>query len=276
MVTSTSAFLPQDRKFRDFKDKAPDKYPPSRELRRLRRASVDRKDFSIHNDTKFNEHWSTSMDFNYVSDDYYFQDFGGSFLASSTNQLLRQIKLRYNSRHWESEAHVEGYQTLHPVNQSATTKPFSRSPELMLNGSYPDLPFKFGFDINNEAVRFTGGEASKPRGDRINVHAIFTRPFNWVFGYIKPKIELQGTTYSLSNIPDSADSYPHRFAPYYSVDTGLFFERQTSFFNQDYLQTLEPRAFYLYVPYHSQNDIPVFDSSLQTFSFEQMFPYEPL
>ena len=40
---------------------------------------------------------------------------------------------------------------------------------------------------------------------------------------------------------------------------------------QDYLQTIEPRLFYLKVPYADQNGMPVFDTQPLTFSWNQLF-----
>ena len=41
--------------------------------------------------------------------------------------------------------------------------------------------------------------------------------------------------------------------------------------NQDNNQTLEPRLFYLYVPYENQDDLPDFDTGEFTFGFSQLF-----
>src|SRR5690606_22498323 len=49
------------------------------------------------------------------------------------------------------------------------------------------------------------------------------------------------------------------------------FEREAQFFGGDYLQTLEPRLYYLYVPYRRQDDIPLFDTSRFDFGFAQIF-----
>ncbi|MDH5592296.1 MAG: LPS assembly protein LptD, partial [Gammaproteobacteria bacterium] len=58
-----------------------------------------------------------------------------------------------------------------------------------------------------------------------------------------------------------------------SIDSGLFLERDMTLFGGSYIQTLEPRAFYLYIPERNQADIPVFDTSLRTFSMGQLFAY---
>ncbi|MGN6926508.1 LPS-assembly protein LptD, partial [Neisseria sp. P0015.S010] len=42
-------------------------------------------------------------------------------------------------------------------------------------------------------------------------------------------------------------------------------------FGGEYLQTLEPRLFYNYIPTKSQNDLPNFDSSENSFTYSQLF-----
>jgi LPS-assembly protein len=48
-------------------------------------------------------------------------------------------------------------------------------------------------------------------------------------------------------------------------------ERAFNFRGNSYLQTLEPRAFYVYVPYRNQSDQPVFDTAQLDLSFAQLF-----
>jgi LPS-assembly protein len=51
----------------------------------------------------------------------------------------------------------------------------------------------------------------------------------------------------------------------------MTFERSSNWFGRDYTQTLEPRLFYLNIPYQNQNNIPVFDTALADFNFAQIF-----
>jgi LPS-assembly protein len=62
-----------------------------------------------------------------------------------------------------------------------------------------------------------------------------------------------------------------RTLPMFSVDSGAAVERDWNLFGTDYLHTLEPRAYYVYVPYKNQNLLPNFDSAQADFSFVQMF-----
>jgi LPS-assembly protein len=59
--------------------------------------------------------------------------------------------------------------------------------------------------------------------------------------------------------------------PIFSLDSGLIFERNDSFLGNAYMQTLEPRAYYVRIPYRDQSFLPNFDTALAPFSFSQIF-----
>jgi LPS-assembly protein len=59
--------------------------------------------------------------------------------------------------------------------------------------------------------------------------------------------------------------------PITSVDAGLVFERESTVFGQNVVQTLEPRAYYVYIPYRNQSRAPIFDTALDDYTFAQLF-----
>ena len=59
--------------------------------------------------------------------------------------------------------------------------------------------------------------------------------------------------------------------PISSLDAGLVFERDWSVFGQNFVQTLEPRAYYVYVPYKDQTKAPIFDTAIDDYNFAQLF-----
>jgi LPS-assembly protein len=59
--------------------------------------------------------------------------------------------------------------------------------------------------------------------------------------------------------------------PTFSLDSGLTFERDASFFGRSATQTLEPRLFYVYTPFRDQSLLPIFDTALADFNFTQIF-----
>jgi len=67
------------------------------------------------------------------------------------------------------------------------------------------------------------------------------------------------------------DDSPATGAPLFNLDSGLVFERQTSFADKGLLQTLEPRLYYLYSEREDQTDQPIFDTTELTFNYYQLF-----
>jgi LPS-assembly protein len=67
------------------------------------------------------------------------------------------------------------------------------------------------------------------------------------------------------------DRHPGYTIPITSVDAGMVFERDLKVLDTPLTQTLEPRAYYVYIPYRNQTDAPVFDTALDDFNFSQLF-----
>ena len=84
-----------------------------------------------------------------------------------------------------------------------------------------------------------------------------------------PRVTSRFTRYDLDNVADGSPSVVERFLPTASVDAGLFFDRPVN--KRGKIQTLEPRIFFLRVPFEDQDDIPQFDSLPLDFNFAQLF-----
>ena len=59
--------------------------------------------------------------------------------------------------------------------------------------------------------------------------------------------------------------------PTFSLDSGLVFERDISYFGTRFRQTLEPRAFYVNTPYREQSRLPNYDSGAKDFNFATIY-----
>ena len=127
---------------------------------------------------------------------------------------------------------------------------------------------------------------ARANGTRLNVAPSISLPMQASYGYITPKLKYAYTHYDLDldsqgqaqAIAQSANpaygsynSTLNRDIPIASVDSGLYFDRNTSLFGTNYRQTLEPRMYYLYVPYKDQKDIPLFDTGETLFSYDSLF-----
>lgn len=106
-------------------------------------------------------------------------------------------------------------------------------------------------------------------------------PMTRSWGYLTPTLKYLYTKYdldldskgknSLNVYQETFDSNQDRSLPLVKIDSGLYFDRDTSFAGTQFRQTLEPRAMYLYVPYKNQENIPVFDTSEPSFSYDSLW-----
>lgn len=276
-------WLPHDKKFSQFQESAPTEFdtsvPANRDnLDSLEDSSDSRRFVHVDNKTQWSPHWKTSVEFNHASDDYFSEDFSSSAADITDQQLLQQINTTYANDHWEFLANVQGYQTLHPIDQSAVSNSYTRLPQLSVKADYPEsfsrLNLGFNSDLTNFTIKTNPGETTSPvNGLRYNFNPSATELFKFgEAGFIKPNAQLYMTTYQLQD-EGSLQQNPTVAVPIFDVDTGLFFDRETHlpFTADNYTQTLEPRLFYLYVPYRDQSNIPIFDTSVRTFDASQLF-----
>ncbi len=205
------------------------------------------------------------IDYNAVSDDDYFEDLSSRVSVASKVNLLREGRLQYSGDWWSASAMAQSYQTL------SGGSPYRRVPQILWNGHREDMPLGTVFSMSSEYVKFSNSERERSEGSRFIAHPSLSWPVVRPGYYITPKLSLHYTKYDLDRpLPGGRDSIS-RSIPITSIDTGLFFERDASFFGQQYEQTLEPRLLYVYAPYRNQEDIPVFDSAPYDFGFAQIF-----
>lgn len=268
------SILPQDSAFKSFIAQNVAEFPS------LRGTSTDRWSVLVRENTRILPNLNLNIDFQQVSDDYYLQNFSTNLAISSENQLLRQGSLVYTSDHWLIGSSLQSYQTLHPVNQSAVGDIYERFPQVLANGTYHDLPLNTDLNILGQFdyFRWPGRDLSIPQGSRYHFNPILSMPRMRPWGYITPNVELVENNYGLSSNTNpnglgasQSHSY-NRMLPRAYIDSGLTFERDNAhFFTHAVRQTLEPRLYYLYVPYQNQSEFPSFDSAYMIFNTDQLF-----
>ena len=212
---------------------------------------------------------SGGVDFHQVSDDDYQRDFWNA--DNDSVNLNRQFWLNHHADLWGGTADsyftVKKYQTL-----ASTTgykdEPYAMMPRLSSNWgrSFGD---NYRVNVYGEATRFT--HDSKQEGNRVVVYPTATAEFANSWGYIRPKIGVHATHYDLDAFDGLKSRSVNRVLPIVSVDSGVTFERPWQWRNRDYIQTLEPRLFYTYIPSKEQNDLPLFDTSENDFTYAQLF-----
>ena len=111
----------------------------------------------------------------------------------------------------------------------------------------------------------------QPNAQRGFAQAQVSLPFVGAAGFVTPKVQLHTTQYSFDGLASNGSSTASRTVPTFSIDSGLVFERDASWFGNAMIQTLEPRAFYVNTPYREQSGLPNYDSGAFDFNFATIY-----
>jgi LPS-assembly protein len=218
----------------------------------------------IRHQARLAPNWSTQLRFNRVSDADYFLDLGNELDATAIQFLRSDLSIAGRGRYWRMQTTFDTFQVLDD-DVRPEREPYDRLPRVEFDGDWP-LPGGLSLRMDSEAVYFDRAEGVT--GMRLDAIPELAWRLVRPAGFFEPAVALRATGYSLDDRAPAADDTPTRVQPIVSIDGGLVFERRTT---GGRLQTLEPRAFYLYVPGRDQSDLPVFDARELTFSFAQLF-----
>ncbi len=216
--------------------------------------------------------WTGKVDLNKVSDSKYFTDLSTSVTATSQTFLSRQASLARGGT-WGSAGSyaingvIQGWQTLQTDPLAPLTPPYSRRPQVTLTAQNSQT-LGGEFDFIGSFADFY--HPTLVRGKRVVAYPSLSFPWQTAGAYFTPKIGLHTSRYYVeSNTSGFADAT--RVLPVFSATTGLTFERNANLFGNAYTQTLEPKLYYVNIPYRDQSLIPNFESGVQDISFATIF-----
>ncbi|PTR15726.1 MULTISPECIES: LPS-assembly protein LptD [unclassified Nitrosospira] len=226
---------------------------------------------SFAHDHNLGRGFSARLDYNRVSDDAYFRDLGNNLNLTSRTNLLQQGLLSYNRGLGDDgtlnvTSMVQSFQTIQDPLASIVA-PYKRLPQIAMVANKPDI---FGMDLNFIGSWSNFSHPTLVSGHRVVLFPSVSYPMRNAFGYVTPKIGIHHTRYNLDATGTSPEASPDRTLPILSLDSGIAFDRQMSLGGERFTQTLEPRLFYVYVPFRDQSQLPNFDSAKTDFSFAQM------
>lgn len=216
--------------------------------------------------------WSTRVDYTKVSDVDYFRDLGNSSLEVTSRTFLPQmIGLGYGGfPHWQFYLKGQEYQTL----LDGAIEQYQQLPRADANGLYRFDDLDLVLSLRNHYTRFDHKDPAAVNGvigDRLRTDWGISWDKRWLWGYFRPTLKAKHLSYSLDNpVAPGGDDGPSATVPVVSIDSGLYFESDTSWL-KGFSQTLEPRLYYLNSDFKDQSEFPVFDSSELTFSYQQLF-----
>ncbi len=277
-------FLPNDRKYAEFQQQNLQSPPGGLNSHDPRIVALEGSDsrfaLNYRHTTQWDRLWQFNVIFDYVKDDNYFVDLGNDINTASTIQLPQQANLTYFGSNWTHFFNVEEYQVLEALAKPINEEIYKRQPQWAFSAVYPNQFNYFTLGTIGEAVNFahqtniiTGLPVTT--GQRYNLRPSISMPILTPWFFFTPRYQLDWLQYELVRSPiasaDNLPPAPSRTIPLYDVDTGLIFERNFTMRNINFIQTFEPRLYYLYVPYRDQHQYPLFDTGIITFSYSQLF-----
>lgn len=243
-------------------------------------ADRDRYYAKLAHNHSFGHGWSGGFDIERISDDQYFSDLSTSIVSTSRVNLPQRANIAYSNDIWQFTGLAERFQTL-----DNSSFPYQRLPQLTLTGN-KDWEIAIGrlygqwtrFDRSDHAPALQSAASAAGAslltgvtGDRTVLYPSISLPMERSYGFITPKLGVHYTHYKLDNtaftltdtngiVTSSNYRNDSRTLPIFSLDSGLYFDRDFRVVKNRYTQTLEPRLFYVYVPYRDQSQLPVFDA----------------
>lgn len=212
------------------------------------------------------------LDLNKVTDDRYFVDLSSRVNQAWTGNLQREGSLSYGGDlfglSYGASLRLQRFQTLQdPL--APVGIPYHRVPQLNLHATRNDIGGIADFQLPAEYVRFT--HPTLVEGQRTLFNPSVSFPLLAPGYFVTPKLGVRHVKYTLERAGPGQAGIQSSTAPWLSVDSGLIFDRPVTWFGENLTHTLEPRAFYVRIPYRDQSQMPVFDTGLYELNYASIF-----
>lgn len=234
---------------------------------------LDDKRYLLHldNQTQLNEHLRLRLLANDASDNEYLKDLGSNIDLANITHLERNAQLHYRQGNWQAGLLAQAYETI-DTTIAIDNRPYRRLPQLNLKGSETLISLgeaTINASLSSEWVEFKHESDNKIQGSRLHMFPQLSLPLEGNAWFVTPALGYMHTQYDIKDTNGDSIETSNRSISVSSLDTGLFFERELN--GGNWLQTLEPRLYYLHIPYSDQSNLPLFDTAEQSFSFASLF-----
>jgi LPS-assembly protein len=232
----------------------------------------DRYAYFLRHGHAFPGGWGAAFNVNRVSDDRYFTDLSTHVAITSRTTLpneaiLAKSGLWGDSGTYAFSAMVQRWQTLQTDPLAPITPPYNRQPQVTFTAFRQDV---LGGDLDLISSYVDFDHPTLVNGKRALAYPSFSMPFQTPFAYLVPKAGLHVTRYFLDPNRQGLEEQT-RTLPIFTADAGLILERDMQFTGRRFIQTLEPKLYYVYIPFRDQSRLPNFESGVQDVSFATMF-----
>ncbi len=202
-----------------------------------------------------------------ASDADYFRDLGSRLGVGRNANHLRSVgTLDYRLARWSFGARVEHFQIIQREDDPVDRRPYREAPRLTAASRFPERNRRLNFGISGSFTRFEHDTRPERRGERIGLRPSVSFPIRAPRGFLVSRATLRHGSNHFEN-----NSTSHTI-PELSIDGGLAFDRTFELREgRRAVQSLEPRLFYLWVPYEEQDSVPLVDSGALTPGFDLLF-----
>ncbi|MCG8312968.1 MAG: LPS assembly protein LptD [Pseudomonadales bacterium] len=221
----------------------------------------------------FSKNWYTRIDYTRVSDQDYFSDLATSLNTKTQTHLDQEAELGYSQGDWRGLIKVERFQTLNKLIDDDNL-PYRKMPQFKLNGTLGIADSGFYGLWKSEATRFEHPKedfAGISEASRFTLSPGIEYRYRKPWAQVTPRLRVIQSHYDFSSDNPEQELREDQTLYTATLDSQLFLERSFAWGDTAFVQTLEPRLFYLYTPYKEQNHREVFDSGRFTFNYYQLF-----
>lgn len=227
-----------------------------------------------HHRGVMNQVWRFNIDYTKVSDSHYFDDLDCKYGSSTDGYATQQFSIGYADANWYTALAYKQFQIFEKNNRNA----YRAAPQLDLTYYKNDID-PFHLIVFSQAAKFINVNNAYPQATRLHIEPTLNLPISNRWGRLNIEAKLMSTYYQQINIKYYNEHTNtgrrlkksiNRIFPQFKTDARMVFERDVNYAT-GYTQTLEPRLQYLYVPYHNQTHIGVYDSTILQTDYSGLF-----
>ena len=228
----------------------------------------DRWLINVNQESPASSRFRTSIDYTRVSDNEYLRDLENNTLrAQRQTALLQRASADWLDDNWLLSLEAQQFQSIAEDLSDTYKKLPQVSARWRGQKRFGELEPMAVFQVANFDT-----DLDRVKGQRIYSEVGVSSPVRRSYGFITPSLRHRSLRYNLNQTGDPTASRSINLDSWVaSVDAGLEFDRTMTFSGKEWLQTLEPRAHYLYASYEDHEGVPDFDSAELTFSYRQLF-----
>jgi len=203
----------------------------------------------------YQKHWKFDIEYAQVSDITYFQDLNSNIGTRDEGQLKQSGEVSYRTQDWDMTMRVRDFQVL--VEDS---NPYRLLPQIEFNYYSPQFYKELDFTLHSHISKFATDDPTKPSANRVHLEPKLSLPLSSTWWSLTPEASLLYTYYSqdfdakkdasLSDLEEETS----RTIPEVRINGAIYLDSTHKFLGE-YLQTLEPKIQYLYVPEIDQSEI---------------------